>query len=350
VAKLHSKLIWVILITLLVFIGYLYWLPAQQTDNRRAAAAVAVSTAKVETKPMIRSVNSLGTGIANQSIQLISPTSDFITELNIREGKAVQRGEVIAKLQDVDERARVTELEGILSEQKRQLDRLKNLANTQATAQSLLDEQITRVNTTQAQLNSAKAQLAQMTITAPFAGYLGLRQVSEGAYINSGTVITTLDDLNTLRVAFSVAEHYLADIKPGMPLTVTNAAYGNISFSGQVSAIDTRLDPVTRTVTVHGTLENKDVRLRPGMLLNVKLELDNRVAMQISEKALVPQQQKQFVYLVADNNTVSQVEVTIGQREPGWVEILTGLQEGDEVVVEGIQKLRSGITINRVGG
>jgi len=299
---------------------------------------------------MIRSVNSLGTGIANQSIQLISPTSDFITELNIREGKAVQRGEVIAKLQDVDERARVTELEGILSEQKRQLDRLKNLANTQATAQSLLDEQITRVNTTQAQLNSAKAQLAQMTITAPFAGYLGLRQVSEGAYINSGTVITTLDDLNTLRVAFSVAEHYLADIKPGMPLTVTNAAYGNISFSGQVSAIDTRLDPVTRTVTVHGTLENKDVRLRPGMLLNVKLELDNRVAMQISEKALVPQQQKQFVYLVADNNTVSQVEVTIGQREPGWVEILTGLQEGDEVVVEGIQKLRSGITINRVGG
>ncbi|MGP9802313.1 efflux RND transporter periplasmic adaptor subunit [Rheinheimera sp. NSM] len=349
-AKLHSKLIWVILIALLVFIGYLYWLPAQQTDNRRAATAVAVSTAKVETKPMIRSVNSLGTGIANQSIQLIAPTSDFITELNIREGKAVQRGEVIAKLQDVDERARVTELEGILSEQKRQLDRLKNLANTQATAQSLLDEQITRVNTTQAQLNSAKAQLAQMTISAPFAGYLGLRQVSEGAYINSGTVITTLDDLNTLRVAFSVAEHYLADIKPGMPLTVTNAAYGNISFSGQVSAIDTRLDPVTRTVTVHGTLANKDVRLRPGMLLNVKLELDNRMAMQISEKALVPQQQKQFVYLVADNNTVSQVEVTIGQREPGWVEILSGLQEGDEVVVEGIQKLRSGVTINRVGG
>lgn len=349
-AKLHSKLIWVILIALLVFIGYLYWLPGQKTDNRRAAAAVAVSTSKVETKPMIRSVNSLGTGIANQSIQLIAPTSDFISELNIREGKAVKRGEVIAKLQDVDERARVTELEGILAEQKRQLDRLKNLANTQATAQSLLDEQITRVNTTLAQLNSAKAQLAQMTITAPFAGYLGLRQVSEGAYVSSGTVITTLDDLSTLRVAFSVAEHYLADIKPGMPLTVTNAAYGNISFAGKVSAIDTRLDPITRTVTVHGALVNDDVRLRPGMLLNVKLELDNRIAMQISEKALVPQQQKQFVYRVNENNTVSQIEVTIGQREPGWVEILSGLEEGDEVVVEGIQKLRSGITINRVGG
>lgn len=349
-AKLHSKLIWVILIALLVFVGYLYWIPSQKTDIRRDAAVVAVSTAKVETKPMIRSVNSLGTGISNNSIQLISPTSDFVTELNIREGKAIKKGEVIARLHDVQERARVTELEGILEDQKRQLDRLKNLATTQATAQSLLDEQQTRVNTTLAQLDIAKAQLAEMTIRAPFDGYLGLRQVSVGAYITNGTVITTLDDLNTLRVAFSVAEHYLADISVGMPLTVTNAAYGNITFKGTVSAIDTRLDPVTRTVTVHGALPNEDLRLRPGMLLHVKLELDNRVAMQISEKALVPQQQKQFVYKVDADNKVTQVEVKTGQRVPGWVEILSGLEEGDEVVVEGIQKLRSGITINRVGG
>lgn len=349
-AKLHSKLIWVILIALLVFVVYLYWIPSQKVDARRDNDAVAVSIAKVETKPMIRSVSSIGTGISNQSIPLISPSSDFITELNIREGKAVKKGEVIARLHDVQERARVNELEGILEEQKRQLDRLKNLANTQATAQSLLDEQRTKVNTTLAQLEIAKAQLAEMTIRAPFDGYLGLRQVSVGAYINSGTVITTLDDLNTLRVAFSVAEHYLADISVGMPLRVTNAAYGNIVFHGTVSAIDTRLDPVTRTVTVHGALPNEDLRLRPGMLLHVKLELDNRMAMQISEKALVPQQQKQFVYKVDAENKVSQVEVTTGQRVPGWVEILSGLNEGDEVVVEGIQKLRSGITVNRIGG
>ena len=214
----------------------------------------------------------------------------------------------------------------------------------------MLDEQQTKVNTTLAQLDIAKAQLAQMTISAPFEGYLGLRQVSEGAYITSGTVITTLDDLQTLRVAFSVAEHFLADIHVGMPLTVTNAAYGTVQFSGSVSAIDTRLDPVTRTVTIHGKIPNNDLRLRPGMLLNVILELDNRMAMQISERALVPQQQKQFVYKVTAENTVQPVEVTIGQRIPGWVEITSGLAEGDEVVVEGIQKLRAGVSINRVGG
>tara|TARA_Y100001937_G_scaffold45970_1_gene64570 strand:+ start:15247 stop:16224 length:978 start_codon:yes stop_codon:yes gene_type:complete len=325
-------------------------MPNQHNGATRGAAAVAVKTAKAETKAMIRSISSLGTGIANNSITLVSPTSDFITELNVSEGKKVKKDEVIARLHDVEERARVTELEGVLTEQKRQLERLKNLANTQATAQSLLDEQQTKVNTTLAQLDIAKAQLAEMTIKAPFEGYLGLRQVSQGAYINSGTVITTLDDLHKLRVAFSVAEHYLAEIKVGMPLTVTNAAYGDINFIGTVSAVDTRLDPVTRTVTVHGMLENNDLRLRPGMLLNVKLELDNRMAMQISEKALVPQQQKQFVYTVDENDIVHQTEVTIGQRIPGWVEILSGLKEGDEVVVEGIQKLRSGITINRVGG
>jgi len=350
VAKLHSKLIWLILIILLVFVAYLYWVPSQKVDGRRGGAAVAVSTAKVETKAMIRSISSLGTGIANNSITLTSPTSDFITELNIREGKLVKRDEVIARLHDVEERARVTELQGILVDQKRQLDRLKNLATTQATAQQMLDEQQTKVNTTLAQLDIATAQLAEMTITAPFDGYLGLRQVSQGAYINTGTAITTLDDLAVLRVAFSVAEHYLAEIKVGMPFTVTNAAYGDVRFAGTVSAIDTRLDPLTRTVTVHGTLPNDDLRLRPGMLLNVNLVLEQHVAKQISEKALVPQQQKQFVYKVSADNTVQQVEVTIGQRIPGWVEIIGGLEEGDEVVVEGIQKLRSGVTINRVGG
>lgn len=348
--KLHSKLIWVILIALALFVAYLYWMPSQKNDTRGGQPSVAVSTARVQTMPMISSINALGTGISNNSITLVAPTSDFITQLNVSEGKAVKQGEVIARLHDVQERARVTELEGVLDEQRRQLDRLKNLATTQATAQSLLDEQQTKVNTTLAQLDIARAQLAEMTIAAPFDGYLGLRQVSEGAYVNAGTVITTLDDLNMLRVAFSVAERHLANIDIGMPLNITNAAYGKLKFEGSVSAIDTRLDPVTRSITIHGVIPNKDLRLRPGMLLNVQLELDNRQAMQISEKALVPQQQKQFVYKVGADDTVQQVEVTIGQRIPGWVEITSGLQEGDEVVIEGIQKLRSGLKINRVGG
>ena len=134
-----------------------------------------------------------------------------------------------------------------------------------------------------------------------------------------------------------------------MAFKIKNTAYGDITFTGNVSAIDTRLDPVTRTITVHGSIDNSDLRLRPGMLLNVQLVLNQREVMQISEKALVPQQDKQFVYLVDAENKVSRQEVKIGQRIPGWVEILSGLDNGDEIVVEGIQKLREGTEINRVG-
>jgi membrane fusion protein (multidrug efflux system) len=299
---------------------------------------------------MSREVSAIGTGIANNSIQLIAPSSEFLVELNVNEGKKVAQGEVIARLNDVQQKARVAELEAVLSEQKRQLERLKNLATTQATAQSLLDEQQTRVNSTLAQLDTARKQLQDMTIRAPFAGHLGLRQVSRGAYINAGTVITTLDDMQQLRVEFSIAERYLAEVAVGMPLTVTNIAYGDIPFKGTVSAIDTRLDPVTRSVTLHGIIENESLKLRPGMLLNVRLQLENREVIQVSEKALVPQQNRQYVFVVDADNRVTQKEVKIGQRIPGWVEVVSGLDVGDEIIVEGVQKVRTGVTISKVEG
>jgi len=350
VTKTHSRLIWVIMIALAVFLGYLYWQQQQSpVSGRGAGSPVAVSTAEVSVKPLIRQITSLGSGIANNSVQIVAPASDFLIELNIQEGKQVKAGDIIARLNNVQQLARVTELSAVLTDQRRQLQRLENLATTQAAAQSLLDEQQTRVNTTLAQLDIAKAQLNELTIRAPFDGYLGLRQVSQGAYVNAGAVLTTLDDLNTLKVEFSVAEHYLADIKRGMPVNVTNVAYGNVDFKGDVSAIDTRLDPITRSVRVHATLDNSDLRLRPGMLLNVKVELANVPALQISERALIPQQNKQFVFVVNSDNTVSQREIEVGQRIPGWVEVVAGLTAGEEIVVEGIQKLRPGQVINRVG-
>lgn len=349
-APLHSRLIWFILLALLCFVGFLYWQSQQSTQNGRSpGGAIAVKTAMVQSQLMSREVNAIGTGIANNSIQLIAPSSEFLVELNVNEGKKVAQGEVIARLNDVQQKARVAELEAVLSEQKRQLERLKNLATTQATAQSLLDEQQTRVNSTLAQLDTARKQLQDMTIRAPFAGHLGLRQVSRGAYINAGTVITTLDDMQQLRVEFRIAERYLAEVAVGMPITVTNIAYGNIPFKGTVSAIDTRLDPVTRSVTVHGIIENESLKLRPGMLLNVRLQLENREVVQVSEKALVPQQNRQYVFVVDADNRVTQKEVEIGQRIPGWVEVVSGLNVGDEIIVEGVQKVRTGVTISKVG-
>lgn len=346
----NSRLIWVLLVGLSLFVVYLFLQDQSPKEEQKTGnAATLVSTQVVSQSALVRQVTSLGTALANESVQIVSNTSDYLTALHINEGQRVEKGQLIAQLNDVEERARVAELSASLLDQKRQLDRVKNLAKTQATAQSLLDEQQTRVNTTQAQLDAVKARLNEMTIRAPFSGVLGLRQVSEGAYLTSGTVLTTLDDLNQIRLEFSIAEYYLAQLKPGMAVNSTSVAYPGKTFTGQIKAIDTRLDPVTRSVKVHALVPNDQLELRPGMLLNVSVTLAELQALQISEKAIVPLQNKHYVFVVNKDNSVTQTEVQLGQRMPGLVEIVSGLNAGDEVVIEGTTKIRSGSLIAKVG-
>ncbi|MDP4534610.1 efflux RND transporter periplasmic adaptor subunit [Alkalimonas collagenimarina] len=348
-ARSYSGVVLFLLVALLVFAGYLFYQTQQEPNGQRPpSSAVTVKTATANVEPLLRQISALGTGIANDSVQLIASSSEYLTYLNIIEGQSVQQGDIIARLNDVEQRARVAELQSQLEEQKRQLDRLKNLAATQATAQSMLDEQQTRVNSTVAQLESAQSRLDQMTIKAPFGGILGLRRVSQGAYINSGSVITTLDDISTLRIEFSVPERHIAELAIDMPLSIANVAYRNTEFKGRIKAIDPRLDPVTRSVRVHGVIDNNDLRLRPGMLMNVTVTLTNQDALMIAENALVPLQNRQYVYKVGEDDRVTEVQVEIGQRIPGWVEIIDGLEEGDEVIIEGVQKVRDGVLISRV--
>lgn len=346
----NSRLIWVLLIGMSAFVVYLFLQNQSPEEEQKAkASATLVNTQIVSPSSLVRQVTSLGTALANESVQIVTNNSDYLTALHINEGQRVEKGQLIAQLNDVEERARVAELSASLLDQKRQLDRVKNLAKTQATAQSLLDEQQTRVNTTQAQLDAVKARLNEMTIRAPFSGVLGLRQVSEGAYLTSGTVLTTLDDLNLIRLEFSIAEYYLAQLKPGMTVNSSSVAYPGKVFTGQIKAIDTRLDPVTRSVKVHALVPNEQLELRPGMLLNVSVTLDELQALQISEKAIVPLQNKHYVFVVNKDNSVTQTEVQLGQRMPGLVEIVSGLNAGDEVVIEGTTKIRSGSLITKMG-
>jgi len=344
----------VLLVGLSVFVTYLFLQNQSPEEEQKAeSSATLVSTQLVSHSALVRQVTSLGTALANESVQIVSNASDYLIELHINEGQRIEKGQLIAQLNDVEERARVAELSASLVDQKRQLERVKNLAKTQATAQSLLDEQQTRVNTTQAQLDAVKARLNEMSISAPFSGVLGLRQVSEGAYLTAGTVLTTLDDLSKIRLEFSVAEYYLAQLKPGMTVNSSSVAYPGKVFTGQIKAIDTRLDPVTRSVKVHALVPNDQMELRPGMLLNVSVTLAEVQALQVSEKAIVPLQNKQYVFVVNKDNSVTQTEVQLGQRIPGLVEIVSGLNPGDQVVIEGTTKIRSGSivtpTVTKVG-
>jgi membrane fusion protein (multidrug efflux system) len=170
---------------------------------------------------------------------------------------------------------------------------------------------------------------------------VGLRRVSVGSLVNPGTTITSLDDTSTIKVDFSVPENYLASLRQGLSVYVTSTAFPERDFEGKVASVDSRVDPVTRSVTVRALLPNADGALKPGMFLSVRLDRDSHEALMIPEAALVPEQSRQFIYVVEDGRAVRR-EVRIGRREPGKVEVVAGLKAGDQVIVEGTQKVREG--------
>ncbi len=344
----HSRLITVILVSLLMFLAFLL-LPSTTDDagKRKAESMTTVKTQQVVKATLKREVKALGTALAFDSTKIVSSSNDYLTYLNINEGQPVQKGTVLAQFNDLEEKARVAELTALLSEQKRQLARLKNLTNSKASAQSMFDEQQAKVNATAAQLDAAQSRLQDMVIKAPFDGVLGLRQVSNGAFLTAGTTLTTLDDIAKIRVEFNVAEHYLAELKPGMNLRIKNVAFANTAFQGTLTALDPRIDPITRSVKAHGLIDNAELKLKPGMLLNVTIELAVNEVIQIPEKAVVPLQNRHYVFVVDAKNQVAQREIVLGQRIPGFVEVQSGLAVGDEVVIEGTQKLRTGVTITK---
>jgi membrane fusion protein (multidrug efflux system) len=178
-------------------------------------------------------------------------------------------------------------------------------------------------------------------IRAPFDGRVGLRRVSVGTLISPGTVITTLDDTRVIKLDFSVPENALATVREGLTVRASAPAFPGRSFSGRVASIDSRVDVNTRSVMVRALLANEDGALKPGMFLSVALANDERDALVIPEEALTPEAERQYVFVVADGKAERR-EVRIGGRRPGSVEILAGLNTGEQVIVEGTQKVRDG--------
>jgi membrane fusion protein (multidrug efflux system) len=197
----------------------------------------------------------------------------------------------------------------------------------------------------QARADATAARLADMTIVAPFSGKLGLRRISLGTLIQVGTVITTLDDASIIKMDFSVPETLLSSLSPGQSIEAMTGAYPDLRFAGTVKTIDSRIDPSTRAFAVRAEIPNDDGLLKPGMLLTLQLALAKReAAILIPEEALVPQGDKQFVYVVEDGKA-RRKQVEIGTRSKGVVEIRSGIEPNAVVLVGGTQRVRDGTPV-----
>jgi len=304
---------------------------------------VIVSEAQVIAFPL--TIEALGTARANESIDIRPLVSQRIVAIRFTEGERVEAGTVLVELQSAEARADVASARATLAESTSQLRRAQQLYETKAVSASELEQRDTRRDADQAALDAAAARLADTKVSAPFAGVLGLRNVSLGSYVTPENVITTLDDTDLIKLDFAVPETMIAQLVPGLSIAAKSAAWRGIKFEGTVESIDTRVDPISRTLTVRALLPNSAGRLRPGMLLTVELLREDVETLVVPETAIVPERSRLFVLVVGADDTIERREVHTGRRSPGLVEVTGGLAAGEIVVVEGTQKAIPGRAI-----
>ena len=283
----------------------------------------------------------LGTAKARESVTLTASTTDKIKDLRFSDGMTVTKGTIIATLDIDEEIAELRAAKANLAEQKRELKRVTNLVKARTFPTARLDEQKTLYEKAQAEVQVAEARIDVRQIVAPFDGVLGLRLVSPGALVVPGTPISTLDDISIIKLDFTVPETVLASLRPGLTVKARASAWPDKVFTGKVTTIDTRINPVSRAVTIRAEIPNPDAALRPGMLMTVELIHNRTLALTIPEQALLADQDKNYIY-VLNNDAVQKKFVTIGRRRPGHVEITSGLKADENVVIAGTIRVRDG--------
>lgn len=337
-----------ILVAILVaLIIYLQWPEAKQEESK-FKRVVAVKMVPVVLAEFIESVEAVGTARANEQVIITSKYSDLVDEIYFDDGQKVKKDAVLVKLNNQEELAKVNELNANLSESQAHLTRLTELLSSKAISKSLVEQQEAKTKAIEAQLVSANGKLNDLIIRAPFAGVLGFREVSKGAYIDAGDIITSLDDLNSIKVDFHLPERLLTHIHVGQQVTAFNSAYQDNEFIGKITALDSRIDSSTRNIKVRASINNKASKLRPGMLLNISVLLQVENILQLPESSIIPIENNHYVFVVKEDKAVRKA-IKIGRRHPGVVEVISGLVVGEKVVVEGALKLRDGSAVSITG-
>lgn len=325
----------------------------------RATAASPVEAAAAWTDTLSVTVEAVGSLEANARVEVKPEASGKVSEILFREGDTVRAGQVLVRL-DRNKltaelqaaRAGVTRARAEAENLGRQLRRNDSLLARGAISEQAYDDLETQYNTARAGLEQAEANLAlareeleDATIRAPFDGRVGARTFDPGDYLSVGTPMFTIVNDDPLEIRFSVPERYLNQLEHGSPVTVRVRSEPGRTFSGEVDFISPYVDPANRTVALRALIPNPSSRLRPGQFGNVQLQLEERPAVLVPEAAVLSRQQGSTVFRVR-GGVADPVTVELGLRRQGVVEILSGVSEGDTVVVAGQQRLREGTEVS----
>jgi membrane fusion protein (multidrug efflux system) len=315
---------------------------APSAGDSAPAPKVVVSEARVTR--FVDRVEALGTLRAVESVTLTVSVTETVSAIHFDDGDRVEKDQILVEMTSAEEHAQLAEARARKDEAYRQYQRVQSLAAQGTAAKSLLDERRREWETARARLAAIESRLADRLVKAPFAGVVGLRDLSVGALVEPGDSLTTLDDDSVMKLDFEVPSTYLETLRPGLDIVATAHAFPSREFAGEVKAVGSRVDAATRSIRVRAVMPNPDGILKPGLLMRVELLKNPRDALVIPEESLVPLGDRQSVLLIeaGEGNTVVRREIRIGARRAGEVEVLAGLSKGDQVISHGTLKVRPG--------
>ncbi|MEQ8268934.1 MAG: efflux RND transporter periplasmic adaptor subunit [Parvibaculum sp.] len=327
-------------IVVVIFIYRLYGRFAGQHQN--GFPVPVVEAIEAETEPVEIKVSALGTLQADQAITIRPEITGIVTSIDFKDGQRVNEGDLIITLNDEDLKARLMQAEARLTLTRANYQRAEQLVKQGSGTARARDEALNDFKSAEAEVAAAKTALDKATITAPFPGIVGLRQVSLGQYLTAGQDIATLADVDNLRIDFRVSEVFLTAIQKGQQVSVVFDALPDATYKGVISAIDPVVSIDGRAISVRALLSNEDGKLRPGLFGRVQIVTETRNSILLPEASIVTSPTGgRAVFTIVDGHA-KLTPVQIGERLPGEVEVLSGVENGDVIIITGQLKVQDG--------
>jgi membrane fusion protein (multidrug efflux system) len=308
--------------------------------------------AKVEVARLTDDTQAVGSLRSRQGVVVRPEVSGRISQLNFKDGDRVRKGQLLVQLDDQLQLAQIQQSQAELSIALANHKRNQELVEQNFVSKRSLDESSANLEVAQAKLALSKAAAARLKVLAPFDGITGIRTANVGDYLKDGADVVNMEDIDAVFVDFRLPERFQNKVKKGQTAVVNLDALPGQKFTAYVNAVDPLIDTNGRSVGVRACIDNRQMRLRPGMFARVTAVFGERErALVVPEEAIVPQGQRVLVYKVVDGKDkdeklAQRVEVKVGIRRPGRVEILEGLVEGDVIVTAGQQRLqRDGMAV-----
>lgn len=315
----------------------------EEQPANRAAPPTVVDVIVASRQSLPNTVEANGSVVSGEYVEIRPEISGRLTYLNVNEGAYVAKGSVIARINDADLRAQLNKIKVQLDLAQTTVARYKKLLDIQGINQAEYDIAVNQANSFRADIGIIQADLAKTVIRAPFSGVLGLRQISNGAYVSPQSTIATLQQPGNIRIDFTLPESYAPLIKRGNAVAIETDVHGGARRRATIIAVEPQINTATRNVLVRARPEEA-AGIMPGSFVKVYVDAGAADGMLIPANAIIPDARAKRV-VVIENSTARFVDIETGLRKEGAVQVTSGLNEGDSVVVTGVLFARPNTTV-----